>query len=379
MIDTVVLSIPKSMAILRDRTAEGVPEWDMQAKTGIYKKFVKNPSSKDKESGLYFPRLTGLIRSRGRMESESTIRIEFSVPKLIYGNNVDELTDTQFPEVIKTLRSRLVLMGVTFAEKDLVEAPVMSVHYSKNVQLKNGYTSQYVIGELNKINLNKRFDLTRARYMNDGQSLYAYTQAHSLVIYDKIADLIRGKKRSIDREQSFEQQSLFAPLAKRPEPVEILRFEIRLSRRQKINALFKKFGYGPDPTFQDVFDTEKSKSVVKYYWDTMLSGNMMLLFTYCPGTKDLVKRILLTDRNMKAKEAIYRAGLIWACREGNGIRELRTALAKHANDRTWYRIANDAKDIGIALGELKPHEWCEQILSEFETYKPFHTDLLLCK
>ncbi|MGB4076607.1 MAG: hypothetical protein WBK28_02795 [Minisyncoccia bacterium] len=173
--------------------------------------------------------------------------------------------------------------------------------------------------------------------------------------------------------------SLFAPLTKRPEPIEVIRFEVRLSQRQKLNALFKKFGYSENPTFKDVFSTEKSKMVLNHYWETMIGGNMSLLFAHTPTTKDLIKQILLTDKKMKAKEAIYRAGLVWALREGNGMRELRTALSKRANDRTWYRIANDAKQTSEALTKLKPRDWFEQVRTAFDDYEPFHTALLLCK
>lgn len=362
-----------------DMSNYGVSGWDLQARTRAYEKFVKNPSKRDTDSGRYFPRLTGFKRKNGKLEWESSIKIEFSVPKLIYRNNVDELTNSQFPEVIDVLQNRLERSGVVISKKNLREAEVRAVHYSKNVELKNGYTSQYVIGELNKINLNMRFDLTRARYMNDGQSLYAYTQAHSLVIYDKVADLKRGKKRSIDKEQSLEQLSLFVPLTKRPEPIEILRFEVRLSQKQKVNSLFKKLNFAENPTFEDVFDTKKSKKVLWYYWDTMMTGNMGLLFAHALTSKDLIKQILLTNKSMKAKEVIYRAGLVLALREGNGMRELRTALSKRVNDRTWYRIAVDARETGTALTKLKPREWCEQVQSAFKDYQAFHTGSLLCK
>jgi len=374
MIDTVILSVPKEQATMLDMSAYGVSGWDLQSRTRAYDKFTKNPSARDKEAG-YFPRLTGYRRKNGKLQWDSTIRIEFSAPKLIYQNNLDELTDKQFGQVVEELHDRMSKMGVVVSKKHLKEASVTAVHYSKNVELENNYTSQFVIGELNKINLNKRFDLTRARFMNDGQSLYAYTQAHSFVIYDKVADLIRGKKRSIDREQTAQQLSLFEPLSKGLMPKEILRFEVRLSQKRKLNSLFKKLGFEENPNFEQVFKTKKSKAVLLHYWDTMLSANSMVLFGHTPTTKDLLKQILLTNRKIKAKEAIYRAGLIWLLREGNGMRELRTILSKQANDRTWYRIAGDAKETGLALSRLRPREWFEQINKAFKSYQPFHIDM----
>lgn len=372
MIDTIILSIPKDKITMYEMTDMKVSGWDLQSRTRSYSKYVKNPSERDMESGLYFPRLTGIRRKNHKMEWDSHVKIEFSAPKLLYKNNVDELEDNQFGEVAQCLKDRLFRMGLGVEAKDIRDAEVRAVHYSKNIELKDGYTSQYVIGELNKINLNKRFDLTRARYMNDGQSLYAYTQSHSLVIYDKIADLIRGKKRSIDKEQSVYQMSLFTPLSKRPEPLEILRIEARLSQKRKMNSLFKKLGFSENPTFKDVFSTKISQAVVWDYWETMLSTNMALLFAHSLSSKDLLKQVLISERKMKAKEVIYKAGLMWLVQEGNGMRELRSILSKRANDRTWYRIATDAKNTGTALSKLKPREWCDQIIRALKTYKPIH-------
>lgn len=373
MIDTIILSVPRDKIKMYDMSDFKVSGWDLQSRTRAYDKYVKNPSDRDMESGMYFPRLTGFRRKNHQMVWESVVKIEFSAPKLLYKNNVEELTDSQFGEVCQSLKDRLFRMGLGIEPKDLINAEVRAVHYSKNIQLINGYTSQYVIGELNKINLNKRFDLTRARYMNDGQSLYAYTQAHSLVIYDKIADLIKGKKRSIDREQTAYQMSLFAPLTKRPEPLEILRIEARLSQKRKMNSLFKKLGFIENPTFKDVFSTKISKTVLLDYWNTMLGANTALLFAHSLTTKDLLRQILITDRKMKAKEVVYRAGLLWLVQDNNGMRELRSILSKRANDRSWYRMAMDAKETGIALNKLKPREWCEQIMKSLENYKPFKT------
>lgn len=105
MIDTVCLLIPKDRIISLDLTKTGVPAWSLQSKTEQYEKFVKNPSKKDLDSGLYFPRLTGYKRKS--FAQDANVRIEFSVPKLLFLNNLDELEDKDFPKVIDILQDRL--------------------------------------------------------------------------------------------------------------------------------------------------------------------------------------------------------------------------------------------------------------------------------
>lgn len=369
MIDTIILSLPRTKVLTLDLSGYNVQSWDLQAKTKNYHKFVKNPSPRDKESGLYFPRLTGYRRKYGKMEWNASVKIEFSAPKLLYENNLDELTDRQFGALVDALHDRLNRMGVVITKKDLIEADVMAVHYSKNIELQNGYTAQHVISELGKINLNKRFDLTKARYINDGQSLYAYTVAHSLIVYDKIADLKRDKKRAIDKEQPALQMNLFGQLQQASK--EVLRFEVRLSQRQKMNAIFKQLGFAENPLLKDVFSTAKSKAVVNLYWQTMVAEQSLMLFAYPLTTKDLLKQVLLARKSAKGKTAIYLTGLLLLARDGSGMRELRAVIAKRANDRTWYRLVADLKETTALLNKLKPTEWYEQVCKAFQSYQPY--------
>ena len=369
MIDTIIIAIPRNKVIVLDEAGHGVPDWDLQSRTGNYRKYVKNPSAKDKASGLYFPCLTGYHRKSGEREWTAMLKIEFSAPKLLFNNNLDELADNQFSAVVDALLDRLERLGVRVQRPDIESAEIRAIHYSKNIELIGGYTSQYVISELSKINLNKRFDLTKTRFMNDGQSLYGYTKAHSFVIYDKVADLKKNPKRAIDKAQSSYQMGLFASLN---DTREFLRLEVRLSEKRKLNKVFKTLGFSENPTFKEAFATKISQTVVQHYWDTMIEKNSLLLFSHSITAKDLLKQILLVSHQIKGKTAIYLIGLLLLAREGSGLRELRTTLAKRSNDRLWYRLYSDLTETTAKLNELRPREWYDQVKRALVGYKPIH-------
>jgi len=362
MIDTIILSIPREKVILGP-VANGGKTWDLQARTGAYDKYVHNATAADEKTGLYFPRLTGYRR---RFEG-STIRIEFSAPKLIYGNNLDELEASQFNDVVAALKDRMDRMSAYVSVRDLSNATVTAVHYSRNIDLRNGYTAQYVISELGKIDLNKRFDLARERYQNDGQSLHAHTFAHAFVVYDKIADLVRGRK-AVDRDQTKKQLALFPSLEKRKE---IVRFEVRLSQKKKMNAVFDTLGLGQNPTFRDVFSEERSVKVMTHYWNTMIEGNSVLLFAHALTPKDLLRQVILSRKKTKPNHALYLTGLIITARDGKGMRELRSAFGRKMNSRTWYRLVADLKRVAADLGAIKPRDWYDQVKSSIVQYQPF--------
>lgn len=370
MIDTVCLLIPKDKMRICSPSERGDPAWNLQSKTEQYEKFVRNPSKRDLDSGLYFPRLTGY--NRKNFAVESNIRIEFSAPKLLYLNNLDELEEKDFPEVIKALQDRLNTMGVIVPKKVLENATVSSIHFSKNILLQDGYTSSHLISEMNKVNLRKTFDMARSRYINDGQSLYAHTTSHQLIIYDKIADLNKDKKRAIDKEQTMYQMSLFSELKKAEDMIEVIRFEVRLSRKQKMNEVIHRLGYSKNPTFRDVFKVEMSRKVVTDYWNKLIKERNLGLFSISLSLKDILRTIYVANNKIKPKQAIYLIGLFLLGKDENGMRELRSIVTKKSHDRTWYRIVKDMQTASELITKNKLRDWVVQIdnsLAEFKAYK----------
>lgn len=203
--------------------------------------------------------------------------------------------------------------------------------------------------------------------MNDGESLYIFAVAHSFVLYDKIADLAKGKKRAIDKDQTPYQTSLFKELKSTKE---ILRLEVRLSQRRKMNALFKELRFAENPIFRDVFSKAKSKAVVHHYWDTMVAGYSVPLFSHSHTPKDLLGRVLVARRKAKGKTAMYLTALLLLARDENGLRELRSMLGKRIDDRTWYRLAADLRSIAADLYKMRPREWYGQVKKALSSYQP---------
>lgn len=378
MIDTICLLIPKHRITYLNLENRGVPrKWNLQSSTDQYEKFIKNPSNEDKDMGLYLPRLTGYKRKSFRQDDN--IRIEFSVPKLLYLNNLDEVEDKDFSNVLDTLKDRLERMGLVIDKDLLANAPVSSVHFSKNIILEDGYTASHLISEMNKVNLNQSFDFAKTRYINDGQSLYAHTTSHQLVIYDKIADLEKGKKRAIDKDQTKYQQSLFEQVANKKELNEILRFEVRINHKQKLIGLLKKLGYTDKPTFKDVFNSELSKKIVNQYWQKLIKERSLGLFSISISLKDILRGLLSSNPKLKPNRAIYLTGLFILGRDGNGMRELRSIVSKRSHERTWKRIVKDIQGVSEMVAKDKLRDWVTQLDKKLEEYKPIKKQDLLCK
>ena len=121
MIDTIILTIPREQIRMLSPDGRYIPAWDLHSKTSNYTKYVKNPTPYDRKNEIYRPRLTGVKRRvRGNFYS-SFLKIEFSVPKLIFGNNLNELGESDFSKVLSTLKERLIEVGVLISDKDISE------------------------------------------------------------------------------------------------------------------------------------------------------------------------------------------------------------------------------------------------------------------
>ncbi len=374
MIDTVCLLVPLNECTFLDKNNTEIPDWDLQARTKDYQRFVRNPTKADKTSGMYFPRVT-LYKRKLKGDILQNVKIEFSAPKLIYGNNLEELIDGDFGRIVETLAERLKHVGVRIFQHSIENAKVSAIHYSKNILLTNGHTAIHLISEIGKIDLRKSFDFSRARFINDGQSLCAHTDAHELVIYDKVADLNKGKKRAIDRDQTPRQIDLFKEFKERKELIEILRFEIRLCKRVKMKSLFKTLVQENDFTFKQMFKNDVSRKVVLYYWKKIINARNNGLFTLSRSNKDLLREIYRSQPRIKPKQAIFLIGLSALATEGNGLGELRSIVSKTAKDRTWGRIMEEHRAFAKTIPQDRIRDWVEQIDMVLKEYKPYKISL----
>ncbi len=361
MIDTVILDLPRARVKLKEGE-----QWDLISKMEYYSKYIKNPTKEQRELN-YYPRLSG-IYTKGK---ESVVKIEFSAPKIIYSNNLDELLDDDFENLLSLLQTRLREMGIIVLKKSLAEAGVSAVHYSKNIKIDSGYTTSHIISELSKVNLNKDSDLTKTRFMNSGETLQGYAISNSFVFYDKISDLKRSKKKSIDKEQTKCQTSLFNNLKK----YEVLRFEVRLSQKRKLNSMFKKLGYPSNPTFKDVFSYTKSVRVLNFYWNEKIDKDRYVLFTQRESAESILRQILAYKPNIKPSKALSMLGLMLYAKDNeNGLRALRAIFEKNSTDRTWYKTIGTLRELANATSKSNELDWYLEITRELRNYKPLRLE-----
>lgn len=365
MLDTVILQIPRGSYEIFDHSKFFPPTTRMLTGTLPYFKYVNNPMAKDKNRKIYLPRIT--IYKRGR---NFDLTIEFSAPKIIFNNNCDELENNNFDEILRKLKDKIFAMGVKINLNTLKNAYVIAFHPSKNIIIKKGYTASFAIRELSKIDISKNFDVTKCKYKNNGQELQFYTNSHSFVFYDKIADLAEPEKRAIDKQQTKYQRSLY-DLLKDKSKLEILRFEIRLSKKVKMNEILERVGHSPNPRFKDIFNKNLCQKIINLYWKDYSSNNQFI-FNSNNNYQEILQQIFIKFPKTKNATALKIIGLYALCRDEEGMRGFRQIIDNRRTKKiNWESVKRDLKKLEDDIFLSSPWKFLEDIKQELNEFKPF--------
>jgi len=372
MIDTVVLIIPEESFSIIDHN-----KFDPSTKNLFHPSYyrlgsrsnfscVQNPTKTELRSGNYKPRLTVTKRMKNR-EFQITLKIEFSIPKLLYGNNFDEIEETDFQEIIKILTEKLTGMGVLISSENLIKANISTVHFSKNIPLPDYKTCYSVLNELSKVNLNKKLDINKTDYRNEGHCLKFHSNSFEVVFYDKLKDLDKAKtseKRAIEKD-NFIQFDLFQE-KKLNRSCEVLRIEVRLNTRTKLKQILKRIEVKNDLIFSSIFQKSLSQKVLLYFLNQIEIDYSLLVYK-AKTSKDFLIDFKIANPSIKLRKLIQMLGLKNAIEE-MGIREFREVIKLFGN-HGWYRIKRDYDLLNVPLSNNNWIKFLKNALIDFQSLK----------
>ena len=359
MIDTIVLSLDRGYSITRydafSPCARDLYEYPYRSwgKEG-YLKSIQNPPKQDTQ---YKPRLT--IVKRRVLGSYPTLKIELSLPKLLYGNNFVELENSNFSLILDFLQARLKDMGVSVSLESLSNSRILAVHYSKNFIIEQGFTCAMVLREIHKSQINAKLDDCVTKFRNEGHSLTFHSNSYEVVFYDKVKDIEQAKispKRAIDRDGLGLFQDNFSYLR------QVLRMEVRLNKPQKIRSILEKTGCSRNLIFKELFSSDISKKVLAYYWDILRSKMSLGL----NPLKCSAEQLFLATTQRKPTQILAQVGF-YMLQDELGIKGLRSLLASYSDSRTATRIT---KKYSFGFIPKNIYLLINKISKDIEDYNP---------
>ena len=336
---------------------------------------VQNPTARDRLEKNYKPRLTVLKRLGRQGGFEVEMKIEFSVPKLLYGNNFQEVCEDDFPTVLYQLQHKLSEMWVKVDLDTLRKTDVMTIHYGKNFCFTDHTTASSLISDISKVDLTRRLDLNRTQYRNDGKALHYYAQSHSLVLYDKIQDLKQSETRASESDNGFNfQASIFDEIRRKQSvPLEVLRMEARLCARRKITSLLKTLQFVPNLTFEGLFRRNIARSVLLDYWGRIheeVRRNTLLSRT----PTDLLEAVFkIPDLSLQKSMTLYSIlELLKTCSE----RQIYNMIEKRFCARTFQRLKKFVSETSKDVLQDR-YTAFDKIRNDLQNFKPVNDEDVL--
>lgn len=368
MIDTIAIILDQSSFAIFEPDKFRPSATEIMSQKIEMRKSTLNPTKKQYESGNYLPRLTLFKRpSYSGYYPEITLKIEFSIPKMMYGNNFEEIEEDNFKQVVVTLQEKLAQMGVKAYSLGIENAMVSLVHYGKNFVFTDYSTPYGYIQEIKKADISKVYDTNQTDFRNEGHSFKYRTNSFEIVFYDKIKDLEKAKispKRSEEKEDTTIQLDLFDHLKPKKRPFEVLRMEIRLNNRKKIRTELKKLGFELEPTFKNLFSKNISQQVcLKYLSEIKSKLNLTTIESNKSFTNQLTT--LIANNPQEKPEFLFQYLTFIQIVNENDIRTARQ-LIDPSNSGKWYRVKKRFESIK----QENQSRYIDKLLKEIEKFKP---------
>ncbi len=361
MVDTIkiLLPIPDPMKLDSPRFS---PLTVSQLMRGPGFKTYLNMTKEYAKLGRYMPRLTLYKRFNGSIPYYE-LGVEFSAPKLLRGNNFEELTGADLPLLAEALQSALdELVGYTFSIEAIENAKVSAFHPSKNIVLPDVTSCRAVIAALAKLDITMLYDLHHTDY-RDGCLLHLHANTIDIAFYDKLADLRTARtstKRAFDKEPVV-QSDIVDKLIVENE-LNVLRYEIRLNNRRKIKEVYPEL---QEWSLNELFNEELCQRPLLAHWQR-ITESIDIIGMDAEKPYETLHNLLLSKNGKTVRQNLAIAGGLMVLNQ-IGYRDFHYLVRDSFDTTTWYRLK---KDLETEIPPRLRSGWITAVDEAIEEFKP---------
>ncbi len=198
------------------------------------------------------------------------LKAEFSVPKLLNRNSLQEVSELDFDKVLYAFKEALNSVGIAIESNIVASAYVSAVHFCKNVPLPRDIRMQEALAELQRVDISKVVDITKVEFKN-GRVLHIYSGTVERVFYDKIADAMRPKIKRKDKGRIDYERAIIERFGLQKQ--EVFRYEYRLKKGQTVmREINAALGRNPKTfiAFKDLFTPNLCKTIILNSWHGLI-------------------------------------------------------------------------------------------------------------
>jgi len=351
MIDSIVIKIDFGSGLKIARKGLFMPELKKRTlaslssneRKGIYKKgyLTKFRLVIPKEYG-YMPRMSIFEKiDRSTNEIIYDTKIEVSLPKLVYGNNLQELSECDLNLVCTKIMESFSPFGISLKRDCLIKANVTKLDIGKNFILPQDIYPHEIINTISKTGSGKAYEGARERYSNDGSLARIRSGSREDVFYDKIKDMQKTKSKAYDKDGKDMEMAFVEEYSL--ENINVLRYEYRFIRveplKSDVNSYLKR-DYKSKILLSDIFNDNLCKFLLRKAWSKIYTkpDNQTLFKTINIEPIDILNHLIKVACNssntVHSQNTAYTSyGLIMAIKD-NGVDMVHSACLNGWSEKT---------------------------------------------
>ncbi len=227
------------------------------------------------EKWPYLPEVTYVNFPNPRAKTEESGRIygyqiTFSAPKLLYGNNIEEVTENQFEEVVDVLYEQLQFLALPteITKEDIRRAKVRRLDYSKNAMIAELVPGEQFCSMLMRSEHTYKSKYAQTQYRH-GELYRENIKKRSIVVYDKLEEF----RNSLPKNKVLNVREQFFLAAEKAHLFQVFRLEVQMQDLNQIALELERFGVKrAEITFSRVFSKELAHSILMRYWKSAIEN-----------------------------------------------------------------------------------------------------------
>lgn len=263
----------------------------------------------------------------------SAYRITMSVPKFLYGNNIVEVGEDQFEDVVGKLYSKLKLLNLPnkITQDDIRRAIVRRVDFGKNIILPGRASTNTLasILERSEHRIGSRYAQVQYRV---GDLYREGPKGRQLIVYDKIAEIRNTSDSLCDIEKLFiglQDANL----------LQVVRVEVQEQNTKQLKVDLKSLNESIDRiTFKDMFSADLARKFLMKYWGRLVKTIGTEIEPLGPDHQlEVIESLLMSNSPQKSFAKLGFSILTGEC----GLNKVKKAFCKYNDSRLWSRTKKE--------------------------------------
>ena len=298
------------------------------------------------------------------------LAIEVSLPKLLFGNNVEELPrgETSLLNIVDGLRQAIERdMGLTYDAHELLQGEVAKIHIGKNFMFDDPGAPLCIIDTVHKSRADRLCDDNQTKYENLGFSFRLHTNNKEVILYDKKKDIEQSKKslkRAIDESITTDADNPNSPIGQLLSDKETgtLRIEVRLNNVLEIRKAFPSIS--DDLSLENVILNAPILEYLEAEWQKAtdsVSAVQLSVNDVSKAFESLASKFV-NHYSLRDSLAVAAASIIV---NEHGLNYLRSLAEKYYSKDAWYRF----KKLLLAPDNNHPF-YFKKVSKEIKDYEP---------